>query len=230
MILSKLKTRHIRQKIIFPLICEIYWLLKILGSYDDSYTFNRLSLLRRIPLHKIGKSLDNVLHINIQICFKWTTKWLSGNLGSLVVKPSARDRVGGCSGNSTEFFQRAFLRENLMSFAHFAMICPALRGNQLSSLERDSDVYCCHMSSCDSYYENDLQSMLGLPWECVIWLGKATLFVQNVIREQSNTDYNPELKYEVYNSKGVGMVLNYRYPLGFFRFLFRWFQFNFWWG
>lgn len=36
-----------------------------------------------------------------------------------------------------------------------------------------------------------------------------------VIREQSNTDYNPELKYEVCNSKGLGVVLNYRYPLGF---------------
>lgn len=145
----------------------------------------------------------------------------------MVVKPSARDRVGVCSESSSEFFQRAFLRENLMSFAHFAMICSALRGNQLSSLERDSDVYCCHMSSCDSYYGNDLQNMPGLPWEGVICLRKARLFMHIIIREQSNTDYNPELKYEVCNSKGLGVVLNYRYPFGFFRFLFRWFQFNF---
>lgn len=39
--------------------------------------------------------------------------------------------------------------------------------------------------------------------------------MQNMITEQSNTDCTPELKYEVCNSKGLGVVL-----LGFFRFLF----------
>lgn len=72
---------------------------------------------------------------------------MSRNLSSLVAKPSAGNRVSGGSGSSSEFFQRKFLRENSMSFAHFAMICPAVRGNQLSSLERDSDVCCCLVSS-----------------------------------------------------------------------------------
>lgn len=42
--------------------------------------------------------------------------------------------------------------------------------------------------------------------ELVICLGKASFFQLNIIREQSNTHYNPELECEVCNSKGLGVV------------------------
>lgn len=74
-------------------------------------------------------------------------------------------------------------------------------------MERDPDVCCCHVSSLDQYSENDYIIYAKPLLELVICLGKASVFQLNIMREQSNTHYNPELKCEVCNSKGLGVLL-----------------------
>lgn len=158
------------------------------------FAFQRLLLLR-ILLHKIGNSLwPMAAHL-----LKWITqqneclgKWMSWEC---LARLGAGHSMGGCSGSSSEFFKRKLLRGKFDVFCTLCCDMPSIRRRSVNPWKGTEMCVAVIRLACDQYAGNDLRNIPGLPLEAVITLEKTRLYAKH--REQSDTNYNPELTCEV---------------------------------